>query len=118
MNIYTIYIRLVTAVFQLGEPVPKVNWTPWLPSFRYQEDKKHSYDEKILNNLMNFQAFNKLSSERMYKELVRAITKVGKSLMGRKPQNVGGRMNEKLKRSAGIYIMNYYNGDKIERGIP
>ena len=112
MNIYTIYNRLVTAVFQLGEPVPKVNWTPLLPSFLYQEDKKHLYDEKILNNLMNFQAFNKLSSERMYKELVRTITKVGK------PQNVGGRMNEKLKRSAGIYIMNYYNGDKIERGIP
>ena len=102
----------MTAVFQLGEPVPKVNWTPLLPSFLYQEDKKHLYDEKILNNLMNFQAFNKLSSERMYKELVRTITKVGK------PQNVGGRMNEKLKRSAGIYIMNYYNGDKIERGIP
>ena len=90
---------MVTAVFRVGELVPKINWTPWTPSFRYQSDKRHLYDTLILSNLRTLEDFDKLSSENMYKELVWSITEVGKKLMvSRKPKSHDNARNIKLKR--------------------
>ena len=92
------YNRLVTAEFQLGEQVEKINWTPWTPSFRYQEAKKHLYDALLLTELMNKQDFDRMTADNKYKELVRAITSVGKKLTTKKQRHVGGRLDHKLKR--------------------
>ena len=85
-------------VFRLGEQVGKINWTPWVPSFRYQEAKKSLYDRMIYDELMRKQDFDLLTPDRMYQELVRAMTNAGRKLMEKKPRHQGGRMNVKLKR--------------------
>ena len=66
--------------------------------FRYQEVHKHLYNDLIYTELINKQDFDQLTADNMYKELVRAITNVGRMFMGYKPRHEEGRMNVKLKR--------------------
>ena len=48
--------------------------------------------------MINKQDFDKLTADNKYEELVRAITNVGRKLMGDKPRHMGGHMNVRLKR--------------------